>query len=206
MKVIADIDMRRIHFVTVISISFLLSCESGQKENAETGKKTDTVKVVDEIRSNTSFLYDLRALEDLFSNDNWLIPGKKDSSYFYFSRTGDFKVNTYEYILAKGDSAKVKYTHVVQEGDKLSWNFDGKKLLLSNATAARSLWTVAGNDSLRYEFLRVDKNTVRLTYPDKKEVVMKKLLPFSLFLVRSRYDFSNGTHYAFDTTQFRQKK
>lgn len=197
--------MRIVHLLTLITAFFLLSCGSGQNENTEPVKKTDTLKVVDEVRSNTSFLYDLKALEELFSNDNWLMAGKKDSSYFYFSRTGDFIVNTYEYVLIKGDSAKVKYNHVVREGDKLSWSFDGKKLLLSNASGARALWTVAGNDSTKYEFLRVDKNQIRLTYPDHREVIMKKILPFSLFLVRSRYDFSNGTHYAFDTTQFNKK-
>ncbi len=165
--------MRSASLLMILCIVFLFSCETAQKENTEADKKTDTVKVVDEIRSNTSFIYDLKALEESFSNDNWLIPGKKDSSYFYFSRIGDFKVNTYEYVLVKGDSAKVKYAHVEKEGDKLSWEFDGKKLLLSNASAARSLWTVAGNDSLMYEFLRVDKNTIRLTYPDKKAVVIK---------------------------------
>ncbi len=197
--------MRIIHLVALMTVFFLLSCGSGQNENTDSVKKTDTVKVVDDVRSNTSFLYDLKALEELFSNDNWLIAGKKDSSYFYFSRTGDFIVNTYEYVLIKGDSAKVKYNHVVKEGDKLSWEFDGKKLLLNNASGARALWTVSGSDSVKYEFLRVDKNQIRVTYPDHKEVIMRKILPFSLFLVRSRYDFSNGTHYAFDTTQFNKK-
>ena len=197
--------MKIVHLVAVVAVFFLSGCGSEQNENAEPVNKSDTIKVVDEVRSNTSFLYDLKALEELFSNDNWLIPGKKDSSYFYFSRTGDFIVNTYEYVLSKGDSAKVKYHHVVKEGDKLVWEFDGRKLVLSNASGARALWAVAGNDSLKYEFLRVDKNQIRLTYPDKREQILKKLLPFSLFLVRSRYDFSNGTRYAYDTTQFNKK-
>lgn len=187
-------------------VVFLFACQSQPKENTDTEAKKDTVKISESIRTNTSFLYDYKALEEVFTNDNWLLAGKNDSSYFYFSRLGDFKVNAYEYKLVKGDSAAVKYTSVQKEGDKIAWEFNNQKLYLKSATKARAVWSVAGADSLQYEFLRINENQLGLTYPDRHKLVLHKTLPFSLFLVRSRYDFTHGTKYAFDNTPSPKQK
>ncbi len=197
--------------ITAISLLtlFLTACQSGQNENENAGTKetgSDTAKAAESIRTNMSYLNDFNALEALFSNDNWLLPDQKDSSYLYVSRINDFLVNTYAYRLEKGDSARVEYGHIKTDKNELIWNFQQRSLKLTSATRTRSTWMVAGSDSLRYEFIRLDNDHIRLTYPDKKEVILKKTIPFSLFLVRSRYDFANGTHYAFDTTQFNRKK
>jgi hypothetical protein len=196
--------MRR-ESVIFLLMSFLFACQTQQKENTTSDKKEEAAKVEASVRTNMSFLNDYNALEALFTNDNWLLPDKKDSSYLYVSRLGSFQVKTYEYKMVKGDSAKVTYGLIQTEGDKITWNFNGQKLYLANATRARAVWTIAGSDSLRYEFLRLDNKEASLVYPDKKKVVMKKMLPFSLFLIRSRYDFLNGTKYAFDTIQFNRK-
>ncbi|MBI2283336.1 MAG: hypothetical protein HYU71_06490 [Bacteroidetes bacterium] len=193
---------------SIFGILFLLAaCQGGnQEEKAEENKAADTVKMAESIRTNLSYLNDYNALEQLFSNDNWLIPGTRDSSYLYVSRLGNYVVKTYAYQLVKGDSAHVQHADVKTENDQLVWQFNGQKLYLTSATRARAVFAVVGADSLQYEFVRLDDNKISLTYPDKKKVVMKKMLQFSLFLARSRYDFTNGTKYAFDTTQFNKKK
>lgn len=201
--------MRRMNACYLLLAVLFFSCQSQQKQgDEETEAKTsaDSVSVAESIRSNMSYLNDFNALEELFTNDNWLLADKKDSSYFYFSRINEYKVNTYFYKLEKGDSAKVIHQDMLANNNQLVWNFDQQPLYLVSATKARAVWALKGADSVQYEFIRIDNEHLRLTYPDKKQVVMKKMLPFSLFLVRSRYDFTNGTHYAFDTTQFSTKK
>ncbi|MES2330056.1 MAG: hypothetical protein V4539_10670 [Bacteroidota bacterium] len=196
---------RRVTFLLVL-VNFVFACGTQDEKKAEEQKKDTTVKTEAVVtRPPQSFLNDYNALEQLFTNDNWLLINKKDSSYFYFSRLGNFQVNTYEYNLEKGDSAKVKHRLMQTEGDQVTWTFNNQKLILFSASDVRTVWTVAGADSTNYEFMRLDKNNLRITYPDRKQIVAKKMLPFSLFLVRSRYDFSNGTRYTFDTTQFNKK-
>lgn len=186
---------------------FFMGCQSAQNENKESSEtQKDSTKAAESIRTNLSFLHDFTALEALFSNDNWLLADKKDSSYLYVSRVNDYLVNTYAYRLVKGDSAQVNYGTIKTKQNDLTWQFQNQPLTLTSATGTRAVWAVIGNDSLTYTFIRLDKDHIRLTYPDKKEITLLKTLPFSLFLVRSRYDYTNGTHYAFDTTQFNRKR
>ncbi len=196
------------HFFLIVSLFFICACQSQNKEaEKEESELVDTTETVIEKRNATSFLYDLKALEAVFTNDNWLLANSsKDSSYFYFSRLGDFAVNTYEYVLRKGDSADVQKSTILIQDDKITWRFNNQDLYLDNASSARAVWKVAANDSLKYVFQRANNNEINLTYPDKTKRVLKKILPFSLFLVRSRYDYTNGTHYAFDSSQFNKKK
>lgn len=195
--------MRNSFAVIVLLSSSLVACQSPQPEKVSvTTEKKTTEKAGESIRTNLSFLNDFNALEEIFTNDNWLISDKKDSSYFYFSRLGKFTVNTYEYKIVKGDSARVTHALIQTEGDKISLPFNGHKLYIQSATKARLVCTVAGADSLTYTFVRLNDNQISLTYPGNKKTVVKKMLPLSQFLIRSRYDYTNGTKYAFDTSQF----
>ena len=197
--------MKRNTTILLLLMNLIFACGVPEEKKSEEQKDTTAAKAEVVTRPVQSFMNDYNALEQLFTNDNWLLADKKDSSYFYFSRLGNFQVNTYEYKLIKGDSGNVKHRTIQTEGDKISWNFNNQKLYLVSASNVKAAWSVDGSDSTAYEFMRLDNNFVRITYPDKKQVTMKKMLPFSLFLVRSRYDFTNGTRYAFDTTQFNKK-
>jgi hypothetical protein len=196
--------MKKIIAVLLL-MNLVFACGTHEKKNAEEQRDTIAVKPEAVTRSVQSFMNDYNAFEQLFTNDNWLLADKKDSSYFYFSRLENFKVNTYEYKLINGDSAKVQRGTIQTEGDKITWFFNNQKLYLISAGNIKAAWSVDGSDSAAYEFMRLDNNFLRITYPGRKQVTMKKMLPFSLFLVRSRYDFANGTRYAFDTTQFNKK-
>lgn len=192
--------------VFLLAVIIIAACNNNNEPKEQIiEKKSDTAGNADPIRTNTSFLYDIKALEEIFTNDNWLITDKKDSSYFYFSRLGDFTVNTYEYRLVKGDSALVKKEKIGVEGDKITWNFKGEKLQLDKATKARAVWSVSGKDSMQYEFVRIDNNQIGLVLPDKRKLVLQKILPLSTFLVKSRYDFMHGTKLAFDSSRSIQK-
>lgn len=197
--------MKRRIVLLLLLMNLIFACGTQEEKKSEELKDTTAAKAEVVTRPVQSFMNDYNALEQLFTNDNWLLADKKDSSYFYFSRLGNFKVNTYEYKLIKGDSAKVKHGAIETLGDKITWNFNNQKLYLVSASNVKAAWSVDGSDSTAYEFMRLDNSFLRITYPDKKRVTMKKMLPFSLFLVRSRYDFTNGTKYAFDTTQFNKK-
>jgi len=191
----------------LILVILIAACGNGEQGNMATeDNKADTTKTSASIRSNMSLKNDMDALEAVFSNDNWQIIDKKDTSYFYFSRLGDLTVNTYEYKIIKGDSAQVIHSSISPEKNDITWNFDGKKLQVRSATKGRAVLSERGNDSVQYEFIRTDNEHLSLTYPNKKNVVMKKMLALSLFLVRSNYDYSHGTKMAFDTTIYTRRK
>jgi hypothetical protein len=187
----------------------IISCHSTPgSENADSTaiKAADTVKRVDEIRTNMSYLNDYNAIEQVFGNENWLVPGVKDSSYLYLSRLGSYSVSSYVYSIAKGDSANVKHSSLERKDNTINWEFDGKKLVVAGATSTRVVLAFPGTEVAQYEFIRLDANHLQLTYPDKTKKVLLKTLPFSTFLVRSRYDYTHGTKYAFDSVEFGKKR
>lgn len=197
------------HYLRNLTVVLLVvvfnACTNPASEEIKNTAGADSVKLAESIRTNISFLNDYNAIEQVMGNENWLLADKKDSSYFYFSRLGSFNYNTYVYRLSKGDSSHVIQDKITMEGDKLVWHFDEKKLQIVTATSARIVWAVAGNDSMKYEFTRLNDHELSLTYPGKRSYTLKKTIPFSLFLVRSRYDFAHGTKLAFDTTGIKQK-
>lgn len=182
-----------------------LMCSCGDAEQKNETAVSDSAKVAEDIRSNMSFLNDYKAMEAVFGNENWMMISNKDTSFLYFSRLGDMQFNTYAYKIVKGDSARVDHQNIVKDKNNLAWMFDRKKLIITSATSARVVGQAEGTDSARYEFTRMDADHLSITYPGQKKMVLQKTLPFGLFLVRSRYDYANGTKLAFDTTQFRKK-
>jgi hypothetical protein len=197
--------MKRLVFY-FFAVVLLHACNTASTDTTAQTKTADSTKVAEEIRSNMSFLNDYNALEAVFGNENWMLVNGKDTSYYYFSRLGDFNFNTYAYKLVKGDSSNVYHGKIRPEQNKLAWDFDGKKLLVISATVARVTASADGTDSAaKYEFTRLNNSSIGIVYPDQKKTVMRKTIPFGLFLVRSRYDHTNGTHFAFDTTQYTKK-
>lgn len=197
--------MKRIVFFAA-TIVMLSACGSTQGEKNSEEKAADTAKAAAEMRTNLSFLNDFNALEGVFGNENWMAIDNKDTSYCYFSRLGNFDFNTYQYRLVKGDSANVVHAKMQPQENRIAWQLDGKKLLVNNATPTRITAVVAGDTAMKYEFLKLDEQRIRVTYPDRKQLEWKKTIPFSLYLVRSRYDYAHGTRYAFDTGSIRRKK
>lgn len=196
--------VKRIAIPVLIAVA-LYACGSGTEQQQNSSAQHDSA-VSASTRTNTSFLNDYNAIESVFGNENWMKVDGKDTSYHYFSRLGQFDFNTYAYKLVKGDSAQVAHGKLEGKGDQLAWTFEGKKLMIQSATAVRVSARDAADTSAVYTFTRLDNNSVGLTYPGGKKIVLKKTIPFGLFLVRSRYDYANGTRYAFDTTDFRKHR
>ena len=194
--------------LVVLFFAVFAACNNGPAEEvkSDTVKEADSVKPAQSTRSNMSFLNDYNAIEQVCGNENWLLANGKDSSYLYFSRLGPYTYNTYDYRLNKGDSSNVVHGNIVRDGDNLVWQFSGKKVYVITASSARVVWAVEGTDSLRYEFVRLNDRQMSITYPDKRSYILQKTIPFSLFLVRSRYDFAHGTHLAFDAGKAQVKK
>ena len=200
--------MRKLSWLIILPV-WLMAC-NGSEEQKNSGAaeaatvSADTANATEaDIRTRVSYLNDYAAIEQLFGNENWMQIDKKDTSFFYFSRLGDFQFTTYVYKLVKGDSSKVEYGKISTEQGKLVWRFHNQPLYVNSASPARLI--LNGTDSSRYVFVRQDNDHLQLTYPDKHTVVLTRTLPFSLFLVRSRYDYANGTKLAFDTTNFTRK-
>lgn len=187
-------------------VCFFSACQSSTSDNDEIPKKEDTAQISASIRSNMSFLNDLNAIEGVFGNENWLIVDNKDSSYLYFSRLGNFTFDTYYYKRVHGDSSNVEHRSIQKEKNDLTWTFQGHKLVVAAASIAMVSWKEAGIDSAKYQFVRINDHAIELSYPNGKKLTLQKTLPFSLFLVRSRYDYAHGTHLAFDSTRFNRKK
>lgn len=199
--------MRSRMFFCGLVIVVLFSCNSQAGSGSDTAaeiKTPDTVKVVEETRTDNSYRNDYNAIEQVFGNENWLSIDQKDSNYLYISRLGDFSVNTYAYKIIKGDSAQVKHGKMERRNNTINWEFDGRPVTITGATGTRIVAVAAGND--QYEFIRLDANHLQVTYPNKEKKVLRKTLSFSTFLIRSRYDYTHGTKYAFDSVEFSTRR
>ena len=194
-------------FVAIV----LMACQSPSEKNGET-KKGDSAgasaPVIESTRNNQSLLNDFNSLETVFTNDNWLVIDGKDSSYFYVSRLNSFLIKTYTYKIVKGDSAQVEHGTMLPESNQnnnIIWHWKGKDLHLDMAVSSRAKWIDSAAQKSSFEFVRLDKDQISITYPSEKKITIHKTLPFSLFLIRSRYDYLHGTKYAFDNVNFNKK-
>ena len=194
--------MKQNIFFSIISIFILYSCGTNTDEQI---KQPDSAKISESISNNISLINQFNALEQIFSNDNWMIKKQNDTTYFYFSRINNFKVNIYQYHLIKGDSAKVAYTIMEPRANQIIWNFDEHQLHLESATKHRAVFSAINNDPLKWEFIRIDNNQIQMINPTKKQINWSKISPLSTFLIRSRYDYSHGTQLAFDSSKFNKK-
>lgn len=188
-------------FFFIIVIVCLTACgPASERETKSADSAAAVTAAVAEARSTTSMYNDFNTLESIFDNQNYLVVNGKDSSYFYFSRLNHTLIRTYTYKISKGDSAQVRVNTIQpDEKNNIIWEWNGKKLKLAGADRGQVRWVSSASDSTAVSFLKLDKNTIRLSYPGRKELVLQKISPLSLFLVRSRYDYQHGTHYAFET-------
>jgi hypothetical protein len=195
--------------ITLIFISFLflVACNSEQKN--ESANKTDSLKsnAVDNIAERASALQQFNSLEKLFDNQNYLIVQGTDSSYFYFSRQNDYLIKTHSYKMFKGDSDQLRIdTILMNDKNKIQWNWKGTMLQLKNCTAFIAEWNILGADNSRYQFQKTDNNKIELVTPQGNKMTLQKTITLSNFLVRSFYDYQHGTKLAFDSTNFTKRK
>ncbi len=186
------------YLYTLVVLSFLL-CACGETDSP----KSDGIVITQAQPVRDLKLYRFDSLEHIFSNDNWLIVDGTDSCYIYFSRLGKGDFRTFYYKIFKGDSSNVSHSNFIMSSDTITWlsPIAGKRLHLEKTTNKEAIWCDSTCASY-FRFKRISDKEIILTLPSDKKLVLKKTLALSLFLIRSRYDFDHGTHYAFIDTNF----
>lgn len=135
------------------------------------------------------------AIENLIGTSNWRVITDQDTSYLYFSRTGDLHFNVYHYRINKGDSADTRMNNIDNVQDSVIWNFNNEDLLLSEGNNKILVWKKLNEPQDQYILEKTDSVNMSFTFPDGHKAIMKKTLPLSVFLARKRYDYLHGTSY-----------
>jgi len=148
------------------------------------------------------------ALEGIFETGNWQTILDGDTTYLFFSREAPALVNVYFYQMRQGDSVNTFQSQITATNDTIQWNWPGASLKLLQADSTQAKWRIAarGNDqAINYLFSKKDSMVIHLQVEPGEEHILRRTLPISAFLVRSKYDFQHGTQYAADTVEHRTK-
>ena len=197
--------------IRLLPLLIVLCAACGSNSSDTDKEKTKEQTVVQQVEPEKKLkdpkLFRFDTLENIFTNDNWLLINGKDSSYFYFSRLGKTAFNTYYYHLTKGDTLSTIKNDFQLKQDTICWKFglNNTELHVEKVAHWESIWADSSNSSY-YTFKRIANNKIMVTMPNQKVYYLIKTLPFSLFLIRSKYDFLHGTHYAFSDTNFTKGK
>jgi hypothetical protein len=202
--------IRRFYLIVLVVVTATACNNNAVKKVAETPTDSQTVKqeaivsAVDDAIAKNAAIKQIDALEKLFDNQNYLRIEGKDSSYIYFSRLGKTNFYTHSYIMQKGDSANVTIDAIqVNASNKVQWHWQGKQLVLASTTDFSSTWIADTKDTVLFQ--KIDDNTLQLVANGKKNS-LHKTPTLSMFLVRSYYDYTHGTHLAFDNINFTKKQ
>ena len=145
-------------------------------------------------------------MELFFDNANYQIIKDKDTNYFYFSRSSDFLIQVHQYKIVKGDSAFLKMDSIQLADRKFAqWNFQDQTLNLFSASDSSSNWKSSNLDSTIFTFKKISRKDFQLVGPKSRATIFSQTITLSSFLIRSLYDYKNGTRYAFDTSNFTKK-
>ncbi len=201
--------IRYLIFATIIfSIVFILGClEEAQKEENVVAETNSTLQNELSINSITSgeVIGQMNCLEKLLKNDNYFFVQNSDTQFIYFTRVNTESIYTYQYKMFQGDSAQLKLDTIQQNRNRIVWNWNGKEIFLDSVSNKIARWVNTKNQVI-VEFKKNDKSEISFINETKKQFNLIKTPQISLFLSRSFYDYKNGTHFAFDTSNFTKKK
>jgi hypothetical protein len=178
---------------------FLIACSSMSCGNNQSKEQKPVGKI-----AAAPPVYKMDMLEKIFDNDNWMKTTGKDTSYYYFSRIPS-EIKVCKYKIIKGDSVISNLSVMKFSNDSLVWEFDDTTHLYLNSVTEKSAEWVTIEEppgAFMMGFEKKDEKHMNIVKADRKQAVMTKTIPLSTFLVRSRYDYLNGTHYAFSDTVF----
>ncbi len=177
--------------ILVISICFV-SCKQGNKTKTEVKKEFNLLPI---------HLFD--SLEHFFGNENWLLEKGQDSSFLLFSRQTGNIINIYQYRIINGDSVNQTFSDIHFSNDTVVWNGPAGMMYLDKEEDNKLYWGKIG-ESASIIFEKSADGLIQWQQ-NGETVTLKRTITMSDFLVRSRYDFLHGTHYAFDTIKFSGK-
>lgn len=201
--------MKKYIYLCGLVLLFATACNNNTQEAATTNAidtqqtNTPTTAPVDDAIAKNAAFKQIDALEKLFDNQNYLNVEGKDSSYIYFSRLGKANFYTHRYVMQKGDSERLVIDTIqVNAANKVQWHWRGKQLVLNGTTDFSSVWVANDKDTVLFQ--KIDNNTIQFVEGGQKKRLIKTPT-LSVFLVRSYYDYTHGTHLAFDSTNFTKK-
>ncbi len=200
--------IRHLIFTSIIfSIVFILGCleqtqnkKSNETENNSTAQQDSTNNSL----TRGEVISQIDCLEKLFNNDNYYFIQNKDIHFLYFTRTNEESIYTHQYKMLHGDSTHLNVDTIQQNQNRIVWNWNGQIMILDSVTNQTARW-INENEKATYEFNKNNEGMLLMTINGKQKIALIKTPQISLFLSRSFYDYKNGTHFAFDTTNFTKK-
>lgn len=144
-------------------------------------------------------------IDSFFNTSNWKMIDGKDTVYYYFSRQSATAIKVYRFNMKHGDSINSVVNNMQVEGNEIVWNLDNTILINRNADKTFNNWVNKADNNALVKLIK--KNDVEIEGSmSNKKIKLHKTLSLSLFLVRSHYDFLNGTKYAQDSIDFFKPK
>ena len=189
---IVSMQKRSVLFFLIASVC--ISCGNNQSKEKEPLEKKAAAPPV----------YKMDMLEKIFNNDNWMKIKDNDTSYYYFSRIQS-EIKVCKYKIIKGDSVSSGRSVMRFSNDSLIWEFEDMTHLYLNAIAEKTAEWVTVEDmpgAFAVGFEKKDEDHLNFAKRGDQLVVLTRTIPLSTFLIRSRYDYGHGTHYAFSDTVF----
>ncbi|WP_298301753.1 hypothetical protein [Hydrotalea sp.] len=170
-------------------INVLLSC--AEKESTTNSVNKDDVVLMPVCLMDS--------IQHLFGNENWRIISGKDTTYRYFSRQNDLQIHVYQYNMNQGDSIQCSFQTIRYTPKGIFWQQSADTFQLIHATLNSNKW-IHGADTMFFRLLY--SGCIEHQFKGKN-ATMNRTINLTDFLIRSRYDFLHGTHYADDTTKFK---
>lgn len=180
-------------FVLFATALFGLNLFTACNNNHASNKKA-SVSTAEIPHSNNP----LDSLEKIFDNDNWMSINRKDTSYYYFSRTEPASMKVINYSMLRGDSVNTVVSAMIGQNNEITWQSMGRRLKLVSTGTTSCTWVdLASNAPI--VFTKTDSNNIEVLLTGGSQIMkLQKTITLSSFLTRSRYDFKNNTRLAFE--------
>lgn len=166
-----------------ILITLISSCKSEKKKELTAKERFDKIERI--------------------TDGNWQINNPDDTSYVYYSRVSDTRVNVYNYNIDKGDSVDNNLSTIELVNDSICWTRPGAtKGLLISVNDSIMQWRDVGEKKILYSVERKDSAHIIYTAPGEPVRILIKTPSLTTFLVRKKYDYTHGTDLATKDTSF----
>jgi hypothetical protein len=173
--------------LTIMSVVLLLACAQQKKQ------PTSNEVVLMPVYQMDSIFY-------LFGNNNWRVIQGRDTSYLYFSKQNDLLIHVYGFKMQKGDSVQSILQKIICTPKGIYWQQAADTFQLRSVTQHTMSW-VHGTNTLNFTLLQ--PAMLQQQYQNTVSI-MQPTINLTDFLIRSRYDFLHGKHYANDTAKFKR--
>lgn len=186
-----------------VSIASLFALVIASCNNAGDPSKNNNTAAAQEVKTIPVHLMD--SVEHFFGNENWQVIDGRDTSYILFSRQNEYYIKLYNYKMAHGDSVNNSISAISFKGDSVTWLQSGQQLFLKNISGNTITWGKSNPSDTNLVLYKKIAATKIILQQGRQPIQLTRTITLSDFLVRSRYDFLNGTKLAFKDTSFTVK-